>query len=347
MPLNSFEPFLAFGGKIDPLTEIRNAGLVTSGRVLWVKATTDADYNTVKDAVGASFMFNNIQKAVDACRSDKNDYILVAPKDGGTAFRPNEDVAGTALLLNKARVHLLSLGFNRTPYGYETTLQGHGTTSAYDTSLVKVLAPGVEIGGFRILGTAGTTANGTTNTYLLAGTASTGTAHNLWVHDCAIETNLAASGGANGTPTMVSMTNDTGPDGIRFDNCLIGNTAAGPVKWLSLNNIGKHHNFNDNTFVGFTGNSADIFISPGTGATNYALFKRNVFINQDSATAVASLFVGSTTVKNPVLMVDCQYVNFTQAGTDPTIFKTPVASGTAASVRDYGIAVGTAALTPV
>src|SRR5438477_493687 len=74
-------PFLAFGGKIDPISEIRNAGIVTSGSVFWVKATSDSDYVTFVDAVGASNVTNGIQAAINKCRNDKNDYVLVVPKD--------------------------------------------------------------------------------------------------------------------------------------------------------------------------------------------------------------------------------------------------------------------------
>src|SRR5207237_1156959 len=105
-----------------------------------------------------------------------------------------------ALLVNKQRVHLVSVGYTKALHGYNNTLRGLGTLAGMDTAVVKVLAAGAEIAGFRFLGTSGTTANGTMNRVMQLGTASTGTAHETWVHDCVIETTNASAGGANGTP---------------------------------------------------------------------------------------------------------------------------------------------------
>src|SRR6266571_2885324 len=144
---NSY-PFLAFGGKIDPISEIRNGGLLTSGSALWVKNVTDADYRTFANQVGPANIFTDIQSAINRARNDKNDYIFVCPQDGGSAWTNTTNV-GSAIIINKARVHLISVGYGKTPYGYSNTIRGFGTATAYDTAVVKVLAPGVEIAGFR------------------------------------------------------------------------------------------------------------------------------------------------------------------------------------------------------
>lgn len=346
MPNNfsSVQPFLAFGGKIDPLSEIRNAGIVTSGRVIWVKDTADSDYTTVGDAVGYSNLRTTIQAGVDLTRSDKNDYVLVVPRDGGSVYAPN-GTAGTALFLNKARMHLMSVGYGQALHGYSNTIQGFGTTTAVDTSLVKVLAPGVEMAGFRILGTNGTSGNGTTTAHVLLGTAASGTAHNFYLHDSVIESNLASGAGANGTPLLVNTIDDTGPDGIRFDNVSLINV-AGPYTALHLNNIGARHEFYNVKLVMNAAATADKFVTNGTGNTRYALFKNCDFINTNSAAKPASAFTGSTTTTNPVLVEYSTSVNVTQIGTDPTIFKAPAFSGTQAAIFDPGIAIGTAAVTP-
>ncbi len=331
------EPFLALGGKIDPLTEIRNAGIVTSGRVLWVKATADADYTTVKDAVGASFMYNNIQTAVNATRNDKNDYVMVIPKDNNGAYAPNEDVAGTALLLNKARNHVISVGYGKGLYGYTNTIRGFATASAYDTQLVKVTAPGVEIAGFRFLGTSGTTANVTLSNVMVIGTASSGTAANTWVHDTAVEANLASGGGANGTPTLVSIVGTTGTDGARFDNCTIGNS-IGPGVCVALNAIGKRHTFLRSTFLTNAAATGDSMVTCGTGLTEFTLFKECEFVNLNSAAKNASAVTGSITTTNPMLLSYCTAVNVTAMGTDPTVLAAPNQSGTnAAGIHNPGI----------
>ena len=93
--------------------------------------------------------------------------------------------------------------------------------------------------------------------------------------------------------------------------------------------------------------TTDAFITGGTGATEYVLFKDCDFLNVESGTAVASVYSGIASADNPVLFRNCSAVNVTQIGSGAEMYKTPTASGTAASVRDYGISVGTAALTPV
>lgn len=339
-------PFLAFGGKIDPISEIRNGGLLTSGSVFWVKDINDSDYRTFASQVGPANIFTDIQSAINKTRNDKNDYVFVCPKDSGAAWTNTTNV-GSAILINKARVHLISVGYGRTTTGYSNIIRGHGTAAAYDTAVVKVLAPGVEMAGFRVLGTAGTTANGTMNNILALGTASTGTAHDFWFHDGQIDTNLASGGGADGTPIVVTMTNATGPNGARFDNVLIGNTSAGPAQAVSLNHIGKHHKFTNSQFMTFAGNAADILIGNGTGATNFTLFRDCEFINLDSATALNTAFLGSVTVKNPVLAYNCGAINITAVGTDPTVYVAPSQSGTAgAGIHNPGIYLrGSAAIT--
>lgn len=336
------EPFLAFGGKIDPISELRNSGIVTNGSVFWVEATTDSGFTTFKDQVGAANVRSNIQLAVDAARNDKNDYVMVVPQDANAVWAPNADVPGTALVLNKARTHVISAGFTNSPAGYNNTIRGFATTTAIDTSLIKVQAPGVELAGFRVLGTNGTSANGSLTGGLVSlGTASTGTAHNAWFHHMAIEGNNA-TGGANGTTTMIKQVEG---DGLRIDDSVIGNFAyhANSVE-LAANALRPE--FRQVRFVTGAQATADKFIVSGTGAIGYALFDRCTFINVSSGTAVASAVTGSISLLNPYIMTYNTYVNVTQAGTDPTVFKAPTESGTATSVRDLGIAVGTAALIP-
>lgn len=347
MPFNQFEPFLAFGGKIDPLTEIRNAGIVTSGRVLWVKAVNDADYTTVKDAVGASFMFNDLQSAVNATRNDKNDYILVAPRDNNIPF--GTDVANGSINVNKSRIHVFGLGANKNLQSYAVSFQGFGTTAAAGTplpaSMFNITGPGVEMAGFRVFGTVGTAGAGTVTGLINIGTGSTGTAHDFWLHDVSLEQNHA-----HGTTAYIYSPGTV--HGVRLDNVFIGNAlvnteSAGNGGMLRLPNGGKRWIVKDTTFLLNSGSVAtDGYVAAGTGATEFAIFKECSFFHIGTG-AITSAVRGSTTIQNPIIMENCYYVQVTQAGTDPTVYKTPVESGTSAAVRDLGIAVGTAALQPV
>lgn len=343
------EPFLQNGGKIDPLSEIRNAGIVTNGSVFWVKDPSDNDYTTFKDQVGAANTADTIQDGVNKTRNDKNDYVFVAPKDSNGVWAPN-GTAGTALVLNKARMHLISSGYQEGHFGYTNTIRAFATTAAYDTSIVKVFAPGVEFAGFRILGTNGTSDNGTVTGGLLAlGTASTGTAHGFNMHDSSVENTQAAAAG--GTIDIVTISGDVGSGiiGPRFDNVWIGAASWAPAALVRMSGTAGPTRtvFDSCTFVIDAQATTDSFITIGTGAMEYTIFKNSDFINVEAGTLPASALVGAVLVDNPVLLRNNSYVNVTQAGTDTEVFKSPAASGTAASVRDYGIAIGTAALTPV
>lgn len=341
MAFTQTEPFLALGGKIDPLTEIRNAGIVTSGNVYWVKAATDSAYTTLKDQVGASSFRDTIQDANTIVTADRNDYILVAPQDANAIWAPN-GTAGTALVLSKARTHVLSLGYTNSPVGYSNTIRGYGSSVANDTSLIKIQAPGIEMAGFRVLGTSGTNANGTLSGALVSvGTAASGTAHSLWLHHMGIEGNNA-TGGAAGTTTMI---NHVEGDGLRIEDSVVGNLAY-HANSISLSASALRPEFRNVRFMTSAQATGDKFIVANSSAPGYALFERCQFINVNTGTAVASVVTGSITVANPFLLSYCTYVGVTQAGTDPTVYKAPTESGTATSLRDLGIAVGTAALAP-
>lgn len=335
-------PFLAFGGKIDPLSEIRNAGIVTSGKVLWVKATSDSDYNTVKDSVGADAMFNDANTAIGRTRNDKNDYVLVTPSDSNAVY-----TLGSSIDLNKARMHLIGVGYNRNPLNYAVTFRGFATTAGgtpIDSEYINVTGGGVEIAGIRVLGTVGTSSGGTvTNGMLLVGTGATGTAHDLYVHDSTFEFTAASLG----TPSAVNTPGTV--HGARFDNCWFGNVAAGAESAgnsgvVNLGNGGKRWEFRDSRFVYNPGSVAtDAFVTAGTGAKEYTIFKNCDFFSLGTG-LITSAVRGSITVQNPVYMRDNGYVGVTQAGTDPSVFKTPAQGGTRAVAYDEGLAIGTAML---
>src|SRR3990167_1656368 len=92
--------------KIDPLTEIRNAGIVTNGEVYWVSSTADSDHTERTDELGRSVVKTGLQVAIDGAETDQNDYIMVIPTDGGTARR-----LGTAVDVNEDRLHILGVGY--------------------------------------------------------------------------------------------------------------------------------------------------------------------------------------------------------------------------------------------
>ena len=343
------------GGKIDPLSEIRNAGIVTNGSVFWVKPTTDADYTTFQAQVGQQNTFGTIQGAIDKARDDKNDYVLVTVPDSNAPYSPGSALGAsgtgagtTALNIDKDRLHLIGVGFNRVADQYAVTVRGFGTAAAgtpVPGALVNVFGGGVEIAGIKFLGTMGTSAGGTVSTILNVGTSAAGTAHDLWVHDSALEWSSQTGLFAN---TVVSTPGTV--HNARFENNFIGNAAdlleGAGAGIVALGAGGRRWRFINNTFVMFGGSTLQSFVVTGTGAKQFTIFENNKFFQIGTVTQT-SAFSGSVTVGNPIVLFNNVFVgSTTQAGTDPTVYKAPVASGTSTAVRDYGIAVGTAALIP-
>lgn len=331
---DGYVPYLMHGGKIDPLQDIRNAGIVTSGDVYWVKAVTDPDFTSLGDAVGKNVLLENIQDGIDKTTSDQNDYVLVTPSNGGTVF-----TIGTAIDLDEDRVHLINVGYTQAAIGYSNTIRGFATASGgtpVDSSMVDVTGNACEMAGFRILGTAGTSAGGTVSQLLYV------QAHNFWMHDCAVE--------ANDSAADTSMLSGLGTKhGARFDNVTFAQlgTEDSPATPINIPNGAQRWVFNDCDFLIHASATGDEFVNAGTGLTYYTAFNRCNFINSNAGTAPASVVIGSVTVDDGVvLMNECSGVNVTQMGTDPTVFVAPAASGTAAAITNPYLSTGTAAIAP-
>lgn len=321
MAFKDFEPYLSFGGKIDPLSEIRNAGIVTNGSVFWVEAVGDATYTTFKDQVGAANLYDTIPAAVDKTRADKNDYVMVVPSDANAVF-----AQGTALDLNKDRVHLVGVGYNRAKRSYSVTVRSSMGTVP-DTQLVEVTGDGVEVAGMRFLGTLGTNDGGTmTNGVLFLGT----TAHDFWAHDCVFED----STNAWGTPPVVRGGGTSAHD-ARFDDCFFAVTGTGNVESagnaaLVFGGAGnKRWEFNRCRFTLPAGSVTETFYTPGTGAKERTEFNQCYFGNVNgTAFAITSAIRGSVSANSPILLNYCSALSVTALGTDPNVFSIPNQSGT-------------------
>jgi len=337
---DSFRNFTTY--KIDPLSEIRNAGIVTNGEVFWVSSENDSDHRERTDLLGNSVVKLTLQAATDAAEDNGNDYILVVPTDGGTARR-----LGTAWDLNKDRVHVLGLGSKPGVLTYNgLTFDGFASATVNDTELVLVSGAGCEIGGLKFFGTSGTAATGTITATFRAGTASSGTPHDLWLHDVSIENNNAAAAG--GTAPIFELAGDvaTGIRGLRLDRCWIGNFSWAPTPLVNLAGTAgpSRAEFHDSVFVMDAQATTDAFFTGGTGNIEYMLFKNCSFINVESGTLNASVYSGAAGADTPVLFQNCAAVNVTQMGSGASMYKNNVFSGTAAGVRDIGLSVGTAAI---
>src|SRR3990167_4221318 len=310
MSLDTFRNFDQY--KIDPLSEIRNAGIITNGRVYWVKSPTDSDFNTLQDTVGRDRMGTGVNAVMTSARNDFNDYILVTPTVSGTPY-----VVGTAIDVNKRRVHIVGVGHNKSTYG-KPTFRGFCTADGSDTEIMFVTSEGVEVTGIKLLGTNNPSANGTINNGILnLGTSASGTPHGANFRDVVIESTSAAAD--NGTADMVVIEGNvaTGIQGIRFDDCWIGNFSFAPTNGLvSMSGTAgpKRVEFKNTTFVLDAQATTDVFVTSGTGVMEYSTYENCKFINVEAGTAPASVIAGATLADNPVLMFDCKGVNVTEIG---------------------------------
>ena len=339
--------YFALVGKIDPVSEIKNAGLLTSGKVVWVKDPSDADYVAFKDAVGSDDNFSDtIQGAIDKCTSDQNDVVLVCPKISGTAWTMT-----TGIDLNKNRVHLISVGYNPTlpgTAGYSNTIQGFGTsnTSVPDTyGLLTLTGHGCEVAGFRFVGTAGTALLGSVGADGGTGGLITIESNGNWIHDVAIERRGAAWDA--GTPAALIMAGST-HSGQKFDNVFInaGTQTASDVSAVKLPQSGLDWEFSNCKFVktGIATTDNPIKAAGGTADGIHATFENCSFVNH-AGTAPDGVVGGSMPVGSFILMKNCMAVGITTFGTGAGVKVVPsFAGGTINNLlQNPGIAIpGTA-----
>lgn len=334
------------GGKIDPISEIKNAGVLTSGNVYWVKDPSDADYVEFKDSVGTENLFDDIQSAINKCKSDENDYIFVCPKKDGSAW-----TLTTGIDLDEDRVHLISLGYNPTlagTAGYSNTLQGFGTsdTSTPDTyGFLKVTGNGCEVAGFRFLATAGTALLGSVGADGGTGGILTIESNGNYFHDMAIERRGAAWDA--GTPSAIVMAGST-HSSQKFENVFInaGTQTASDCHAVTLPQSGLNWEFENCTFAktGIATGDQPILAAGGTADGIHASFENCKFVNH-LGTAPDSCVGGSMPVGSFITMKDCMAVGVTTFGTGAGVKIAPAFAGGTINnlLQNPGIAIpGTA-----
>lgn len=342
MPRDPFRNFNQY--KIDPISEIRNAGIVTNGQVYWVSSVSDDQHTNRTDELGNQYVKEGLQAAIDEVRTDNNDYVLVVPTDGGTVRS-----LGTAVDVNEDRVNIIGLGAKPSPHAYNgLAFQGYVAATGIDTELVNITGAGVHMQGLKFLGTSGTAALGTMTAMVRVGTAASGTPHDLTFVNMHVENTQAAAD--SGTADIVNVSGDVagGIQGLYFKDSWFGNGNWAPEAVVQFDGTAGPTRFTiDNcTFVIDAQAVGDDFVNLGTGATGYGVIKNSTFINVEAGTLSASAVTGALLVDNPVLLRNNAYINVTQAGTDTEAFISPAFSGTAAAITDIGIGIGTAAIIP-
>ncbi len=353
MGLRQNDPYLAFGGKIDPLSEIRNAGIVTTGNVVWVKDPTDADYTTVKEAVGNEFFFDDIQSAIDSSkvRAGLNDYIIVCPKDDNTAYVPTGTPAG--ITLDKDSVHLIGLGAGKSLGNASVVLEAPGTAGTIGTlGVLRITGDNCEVAGIYVRGTAGTSTGGTLGDGGDGGLITIGAGvSGLDLHDFRVEkTGIqwdAGTTGITGTPAGdivvgSAATDITIRDGfINSGTGLLASASHGIKLMFNNTNIRVQN-------VEFMANhdaAASTFIlqSPGTANNALSLIVDRCKFYNTGGTATASAVGGTMGVGMRAIINESPTVGCTQVGTAGSTFVTPV-YGTATVVKNPYLGIGTAAI---
>ncbi len=337
--------YFALAGKIDPVSEIKNSGLLTSGKVVWVKDPSDDDYIALKESAGEDNFSDTIQGGIDKCTSDLNDYVLVCPKKSGAAW-----TSGTTINMNKNKVHLISVGYSPVlagTAGYSNTIQGWGTsdtTVVPATGFVKFTGHGCEMAGFRFVATAGTALLGSVGTDGTTGLITIESNGN-WFHDLAVERRGAAWD--VGTPAALVCAGSTHSQ-QRFDRVHFnaGTQTASNMYCVKLPQSGLDWEFNDCTFwkLGIATTDQPVVAAGGTADGIHASFENCKFVNK-LGTAPDSCVGGSMPVGALILMKNCGAYGLTTFGTGAGVLFTPASAGgtIATLLENPGIAIpGTA-----
>ena len=328
--------YFHLGGKIDPVSEIVNAGILTTGDVFWVKDEDDEDYLEFRDRVGPAYCYTDIQSALNKCTADQNDYVMVCPKDDGSAWELT-----TGLDMSVDKVHLMGVGSGAgwdTDYG--VVIQGFGTSSTATTidhyGLLHVTGDGVEVAGIKFSATAGTGAGGT-----VGGDGSIASnqggpisvyGQNFYLHDCYI----AMTGGAwdVGTPDAAIVVGSA-KHGGKIENCRIltgTETVDGTIHGVNMLMNNERWSFKNVLVESFLTNAEEsaFKISPGTaigpGAAGY--FENCTFLNYNSGTPATEMVGGTAMSGSFGFMRDCAAMHCTAFhSSDNLVLFTPTAAG--------------------
>ena len=177
-----------------------------------------------------------------------------------------------------------------------------------------------------------------------------GSAHNLWVHDCSI----GNTGTAWDDNIPASLVNAAAlQHGARFDNCHIGGTIqegaatdGGSQTPVTCSGGGRRWEFNDCTMLMHSVHADQRFVNAGTGDIEFTTFSRCKFLNLDQDTPITAVVSGDVADDvGMVLMDNCTAVNVLAFGTDDNCWVAPnLPSGTQILISNPGVSlIGTAA----
>lgn len=340
------------GQKINPLSDIANLGIQTTGNVVFVKHPSDADYRTVKESVGRAFLFDTIQAAIDSSkvRSGKNDFIIVCPRDDNTAWLPTGTPA--AINLNKHNVHVVGLGATGAFGSASVVVELPGTAGTIGTmGLLQITGNNSGVTGFHFRGTAGTSQGGTLGDggdggLVTIGAGVTGAyLDNFKLEKTGVQYD-AGTTGVTGTPTGDIVVGSAAKDIVISNGLMIGTgLKASASHGIDLQFNNENIVVKNVTMIYNKDAAASRFIDAAPGTANNALqlmAERNKFINTNG-TLISSAFAGTMGVGFFSVMTENMVVRGTEVGTPGSTFVAPV-YGTATVVKNPWIGIGTSAL---
>lgn len=298
------------------LAMLAGAGISTTGRVFWVKAADDADYDEFSALVPKGRLYNDIQLALDACRSWTNDYVMICPQDAAAGW-----ALTTTLSMIKPMVHLIGIG--RQPLITSTV-----GAAVIDASTAAV---GIEIANLEITGLGA------------ANTAGLGTAGSKsLIRDCRI---TAATGGA---AALFDCT--FAGDRVEFHRCTFGQRTAHAAEFcLDTTSLATNAQIIDCFFSHFAGAVGDAFINFHNSNGLPMFIKNCMGVNANLAVNVMTAAI-KTTASNLFHAHNCGWVGAGKVGTTGKGNTTPGAVGNAvlaANVFDPSLAIDVAATVAV
>lgn len=264
--------------------KIAGSGLLTTGRIFYVKEPSDVDIAEFRENIPATERFSTIQLALAACRAGTNDYVLLCPVDDGGAWAQTENID-----LDKNYVHLVGVGTG--PGLPRITFSTAKSVRIGPSNTVNNVIRGIEISNLEI------SASGTSNISCVdIGTSDNGYTLDTYFNNCRIFT--SATTAAIAEIRSYGMRN-------RFQSCIIGThkVAHADDNYIQIaptapitGAMDRDDVFLDCEFRHFAAAVGDQFCTMVSLVAQMAKFRRCLFINNSTTQIMTAGIVSSGVV---------------------------------------------------
>lgn len=294
--------------------KLAGAGLLSTGRIYYVKHTSDADRPEFVSTIPGSRRFITIQAALAVCRSGAHDYVLLCPQDDNAAWAQTADID----ILGRD-IHLVgvSSGPNRPLITFSTAKSidiGNGAVTGDRTR-------GIELGNLKV------TASGATSIHCIDVGDSSKFTYDTWIHDCLISTTATSAAKAE--------IKDFGSD-LLVERCTIGQYGTHPDDNYLQGAGAIGGEFRDCLFMHDAAGAGDQFATI-VSTSLPCVFRGCIFVNKGTATMTVGIASAGLAV-----MHNCGMTKATAMATTSQSLITPSGMGlsvTAADVFNPGLAI--------